>query len=98
MFCKCGTIVRIPEMGNQVLCRTCGRQTKAAFLETVFEKRFFQDATAPLCESTAPTIKHTCPGCGAGEMRYRSVQTRSADEGQTIFYTCDCGYRAKTDT
>lgn len=34
----------------------------------------------------------TCPKCGAEEVRYAEVQLRSADEGSTIFYYCDCGH------
>jgi DNA-directed RNA polymerase I subunit RPA12 len=36
-------------------------------------------------------IQQPCPECGRKEVRYTAVQLRSADEGSTIFYTCDCG-------
>ena len=36
-------------------------------------------------------ISVTCPECGRKEVRYSAVQLRSADEGSTIFYNCDCG-------
>ncbi len=39
------------------------------------------------------TIQETCPECGRTEMRYYTVQLRSADEGSTVFYNCDCGYK-----
>ena len=39
------------------------------------------------------TIEHTCPECGRKEMRYYTVQLRSADEGSTVFYNCECGYK-----
>lgn len=38
-------------------------------------------------------IRKTCPECGREEVRYHSQQLRGADEGSTIFYTCDCGHR-----
>jgi DNA-directed RNA polymerase I subunit RPA12 len=38
-------------------------------------------------------IEQTCPECGKKEMRYYTVQLRSADEGSTVFYNCDCGYK-----
>ncbi len=33
-------------------------------------------------------VEHKCPNCGNDEMTYTTQQTRSADEGQTVFYTC----------
>jgi hypothetical protein len=36
-------------------------------------------------------IQVACSECGRQEVRYTAVQLRSADEGSTIFYTCDCG-------
>lgn len=38
-------------------------------------------------------IKEKCPKCGNDEMVYHTMQLRSADEGQTVFYNCKkCGY------
>jgi DNA-directed RNA polymerase I subunit RPA12 len=34
-----------------------------------------------------------CPKCGRRGIRYSEVQQRSADEGSTIIYNCDCGER-----
>ncbi|KAG2226064.1 hypothetical protein INT45_011681, partial [Circinella minor] len=40
------------------------------------------------------TIKEKCPNCGNDEMAYHTMQLRSADEGQTVFYNCKkCGYK-----
>ncbi|KAI8816783.1 transcription factor S-II-domain-containing protein [Fimicolochytrium jonesii] len=39
------------------------------------------------------TIKEKCPKCDAPEMVFHTAQLRSADEGQTVFYSCvKCGY------
>ncbi|KAH8889648.1 hypothetical protein GQ53DRAFT_187414 [Thozetella sp. PMI_491] len=35
-----------------------------------------------------------CPKCGRTGIRYSEAQLRSADEGSTIFYNCDCGHRS----
>lgn len=43
---------------------------------------------------TWPTTQETCPKCGAKEVRYTTLQLRSADEGTTLFYYCpDCSER-----
>ncbi|KAK4126278.1 hypothetical protein N657DRAFT_568359 [Parathielavia appendiculata] len=34
-----------------------------------------------------------CPKCKKMGVRYSEVQQRSADEGSTIIYNCDCGER-----
>ncbi|PRT53297.1 DNA-directed RNA polymerase I subunit RPA12 [Wickerhamiella sorbophila] len=41
-------------------------------------------------------IKERCPECGNDEMRFHTLQLRSADEGATVFYTCtNCGYKTR---
>lgn len=39
-------------------------------------------------ESEGPVIERRCPKCGNDKMSYATLQLRSADEGQTVFYTC----------
>lgn len=43
--------------------------------------------------NTEARTNQTCPKCGRLEVRFSAVQLRSADEGSTIFFTCDCGYK-----
>lgn len=42
---------------------------------------------------TTSVIQHTCEKCGREEVRYYTQQLRSADEGSTVFYECDCGHK-----
>ncbi|KAE9371347.1 hypothetical protein N431DRAFT_467536 [Stipitochalara longipes BDJ] len=42
-------------------------------------------------------ISVPCPECGRKKVRWYAVQLRSADEGSTIFYNCDCGHKWNTN-
>jgi predicted RNA-binding Zn-ribbon protein involved in translation (DUF1610 family) len=42
--------------------------------------------------STEATVQETCPKCGKEEVKFTAVQLRSADEGSTIIYSCECGH------
>ena len=50
-------------------------------------------------EAGKPTVKEgaiRCKRCGKNKCFYYQIQTRSADEGMTTFYTCtECGNRWK---
>ena len=35
-----------------------------------------------------PVVDRKCPKCGHEKMSYAALQLRSADEGQTVFFTC----------
>ncbi|KAJ8934669.1 hypothetical protein NQ318_016096 [Aromia moschata] len=39
-------------------------------------------------EDEGPVVDRKCPKCGNEQMSYATLQLRSADEGQTVFYTC----------
>ncbi|KAK0764228.1 hypothetical protein N5P37_003624 [Trichoderma harzianum] len=42
--------------------------------------------------NTESTVRERCPNCGREEVKYTTVQLRSADEGSTVIYNCECGY------
>lgn len=43
-------------------------------------------------------VRETCPDCGSEHMYFYTMQLRSADEGQTVFYECDCGHKSRLNT
>lgn len=41
-----------------------------------------------------PVIERKCPRCANDKMSYATLQLRSADEGQTVFFTCTkCSFK-----
>ncbi|GMR53559.1 hypothetical protein PMAYCL1PPCAC_23754, partial [Pristionchus mayeri] len=96
MFCaSCGSILPTPQIApSDITCKVCGEissvKEKAhelvCRLEKVYEKRVMEDVED---EGGADSIvDHICPKCNNGKATYSTMQTRSADEGQTVFYTC----------
>jgi DNA-directed RNA polymerase I subunit RPA12 len=107
IFCQaCGNL--LDPIGNESMmnCNQCGltqsaqdvdsfqiitRSPANAFNSSL--KRMLVQRQAPKREKAA-TIREKCPKCGAPEMSFHTMQLRSADEGQTIFYHCtQCGYK-----
>lgn len=97
-FCaSCGALLpSLPEKGNTVSCRACkfaapidsfvGRETSYTI---IFNKRENTKAKKDEDDEDAgPTIERKCPKCGHDKMSYAALQLRSADEGQTVFFTC----------
>ena len=39
-------------------------------------------------DADGPTVDRQCAKCGYEKMSYATLQLRSADEGQTVFFTC----------
>ncbi|PSS16765.1 hypothetical protein M430DRAFT_122409 [Amorphotheca resinae ATCC 22711] len=90
-----------------LICHCCGAQNKntaaktttttstpSSFPSLLRQKRStIQTVERSDMRQTEAWIQQSCPECGREKVRFSAVQLRSADEGSTIFYTCDCGYK-----
>ncbi|XP_031498759.1 uncharacterized protein LOC116263241 [Nymphaea colorata] len=105
LFCPtCGNmlLVQRPNLGqsSRFFCPTCPyaypiereisvkQKLKKKKLDLVFN---YEEAM-----KNASKSQETCPRCGHGEAYSYDMQTRSADEGATIFFTCcnrSCGHQ-----
>jgi len=57
-------------------------------MENLEKKKKGNDDSDVEDEADGPIVERTCPKCGHGRMSYAALQLRSADEGQTVFFTC----------
>ncbi|KAL6431654.1 DNA-directed RNA polymerase I subunit RPA12 [Cataglyphis hispanica] len=73
--------------GNLEMTHTIHFNSKDAYASTKEANDSDDDADGPI-------VERSCPQCKNDKMSYATLQLRSADEGQTIFYTCTkCKYK-----
>ncbi|RDL30828.1 DNA-directed RNA polymerase subunit [Venustampulla echinocandica] len=113
VFCtECGNLLDIStgNTKNILICDCCGAENKDNASKTIVTKSnpssfpsalrakrsIFQKVERDDLENTQKA-QETCTACGRTEVTFVSVQLRSADEGSTIFYTCDCGNKWNTN-
>eukprot|EP00127_Corallochytrium_limacisporum_P007213 Clim_evm86s243 gene=Clim_evmTU86s243 len=102
LFCpRCGSILPIPVKETRVECEMCDfwvdekivEQVKSVSQSLGVSERKTKMLTQAALQPKLATIDEKCPKCNHHEMNFFTMQLRSADEGQTIFYRCPrCGY------
>lgn len=100
-FCPdCGTILPLCTDVGRVTCYACERKwdPEEVFgnMEISYQVKFRDRSTLNVKrgddeeedEPEGPIVERQCPQCKNNKMSYATLQMRSADEGQTVFYTC----------
>ncbi|XP_069775439.1 DNA-directed RNA polymerase I subunit RPA12 isoform X1 [Narcine bancroftii] len=110
-FCPdCGSVLPLPGAGLNVTCGRCCYQISIDTFEGLEVKsevvlndpELLQanlEAESEERQLNGPVVERRCSCCGHEGMVYHTRQTRSADEGQTVFYTCpNCRHQEKEDS
>jgi len=107
-FChECGSILPLLREKGNVVCYRCSQQfDESAFENTcikytinfnsidAYTKNAQEEKRKAKEDDDGPVVDRKCPKCGNDKMSYATLQLRSADEGQTVFYTCTkCKYK-----
>ncbi len=97
-FCPdCGALLPcLPTVGEAVTCLACKNavpikmfsDTETSYTVIFNKKETTSKRRADDDEEEGPTVERKCPKCGYDKMSYAALQLRSADEGQTVFFTC----------
>ncbi|XP_070840114.1 DNA-directed RNA polymerase I subunit RPA12 [Chaetodon trifascialis] len=109
-FCpECGSILPFPGIQDTVRCLRCsfsipvtefsGREICSTIIFNLVEQSSMTPEDQEDSKLKGPVIDRRCSRCNKEGMVYHTRQMRSADEGQTIFFTCThCRYQEKEDS
>lgn len=99
-FCRdCGALLPALSDKDIVCCMVCKNSVGVdQFEETevTYTVKFnkLEKPKKNLDETEGPVLERNCPKCTNDKMSFATLQLRSADEGQTVFFTCTkCGFK-----
>ncbi|XP_061598011.1 DNA-directed RNA polymerase I subunit RPA12 [Cololabis saira] len=108
-FCpECGNVLPLPGQSKTVRCprcsfvipvtEFCGQKIESTVVFNSEQQTLIhlEDEDSEL---NGPLVDRRCSRCGKEGMVYHTRQMRSADEGQTVFFTCmHCKFQEKEDS
>ncbi|KAG7500898.1 DNA-directed RNA polymerase I subunit RPA12 [Solea senegalensis] len=98
-FCpECGSVLPLPGIHDTVLCPRCsfcipvaefaGQEIRSTVVFNPVEQSAVTVDDVDDSDLKGPVIDRRCSRCNKEGMVYHTRQMRSADEGQTVFFTC----------
>ncbi|XP_026203269.1 DNA-directed RNA polymerase I subunit RPA12 isoform X1 [Anabas testudineus] len=109
-FCPdCGNVLPLPGTQDTVRCPRCsfsipvaefaGQEIQSTVIFNPVEQSSVVLEDEEDTELKGPVIDRRCSRCNKEGMVYHTRQMRSADEGQTVFFTCiHCRHQEKEDS
>ncbi|PVU94110.1 hypothetical protein BB561_002792 [Smittium simulii] len=113
IFCEtCNSLLDIPGDQDIIICNVCGDTKSGAHFENIETITVTKPSAFPsvlknkrslitgISEEHVEkaTIEELCSKCGNNQMTFYTMQLRSADEGQTVFYQCTkCNYQYRVN-
>ena len=97
-FCSnCGTILPLPSFEDNLICKLCKTPTNIReWNGKIIENNYLIHSINKIQHKeglkkddfSGTLVDRKCSKCSHEGMTYSTRQTRSADEGQTVFFSC----------